>query len=130
MSDATAWLEVALAIGGLLILLFASRAFMSRHAWGDGAEYEMLDLAIPHHEPASTQRQAGREHGRPGAVGLEDRVIRFGFFIALNYLAFTWFGIGSPAMLAFVLAGMYALVTGWVGRDPLYALFGVSTTFH
>ena len=211
MSDDLLWLEGALALSGVLILLFAARAFMSRHAWSDGAEYEMLDMEIPRHadvgDPHSgdasrnafrntddgaddsaddgTERNGvrdavceasgntdrftgsnadrmtggntGRMTGgnteytadsgstgvagrgemrhpgnreRRGALGLEDRVVRFGFVVALNYLAFTWFGLGTPAMLAFVTLGAYSLLTACFGRDPIYAYFGITTTFR
>ncbi len=149
MSDALLWLEGGLALSGLLILLFAARAFMSRHAWSEGAEYEMLDLPVPQEGAGGVGSQtedgvdgavgeaggaaaaaelSSRERAvRPGEVGLEDRVVRFGFVIALNYLAFTWFGFGSPAMVAFVVLSLYALVTACVGRDPVYTRFGIST---
>lgn len=142
-------IEIGLAVGGIVIVYLMVRLFVSRHAWGEGAEYEMLGLAPPEgdgFEPDSDARVAGagvgvvaegeyagaEEEDRAalkGLIGLEDRIVRFGFTIALTYLAITWFGIRSLAMWLSVAPVVYMLATALVGRDPIYRWFGLTTEF-
>jgi hypothetical protein len=66
--------------------------------------------------------------------GVPDRVIRILAGAALAYAAWTtWPGtanlVNRPGVvsLVFLVIGALALVTGFVGWCPAYALFGVST---
>jgi hypothetical protein len=66
--------------------------------------------------------------------GVWDRVLRIVLGIGLEYAAWTtWPGtanlITSPgaATLVFLVLGAIALVSGFVGWCPAYAIFGVST---
>lgn len=168
MTPISKFIEIALAISGLVILYFASKIFASNHAWGDGAEYEMLDL-----EPETTYSGAARSqatrsdaarseaahrvavhtvdargdigapssaavasdvhrHDDPaarGVVGVEDRIVRLGFTIALTYLAITWFGINSPAMWGLIAPVLYMGATAIIGRDPVYRRLRLTTKF-
>lgn len=114
-------IEIALGVSGLAILLFAARAFLSSHAWGDGAEYDMLDL------PRPKAKEKQRPTAPPGTIGVEDRIVRFGFSFALGYLAGTWFGIGSLAMWILCLPVVYFILTALTGKDPIYRKLGLTT---
>lgn len=143
-------LEIVLGAGAIAIVYLMARSFMSKHAWGDGAEYEMLDLAMPGEDAdEAALAELGEETGgvRPtsdvetdfgveedtaalqGLIGLEDRIVRFGFSIALLYLSITWFGIQSVAMWLFMTPVFYLAVTGFIGKDPVYRWVGISTHF-
>lgn len=128
LSAASRWIEIGLAVSGVLILFFAWRAFMSFHAWGEGAEYEMLGIDAP--RPGTERPAPGSRRHEAGTVGAEDRIVRIGFTIALSYLGTTWFGVGSPAM--WIMAGpiVYLMITALAGRDPLYRRFGITTQPH
>lgn len=140
-------LEIVLGIGAIAIVYLMARSFMSKHAWGDGAQYEMLGLEVPEDvgEDGAGDldlRQDVRaglavkelEHDKDeavlqGLIGLEDRIVRFGFTIALTYLSITWFGIRSMAMWLLALPVLYLLVTAFVGKDPIYRRLGLTTQF-
>lgn len=169
-------IEIALAVSGIVILYFMGRIFVSKHAWGDGAQYEMLGLSAPQRDDvdaldnvasvrevtasggpiagaavadAADSGAADVDVAAPGAadmeqtfaaveedhavlegvVGLEDRIVRFGFTLALSYLAITWFGILSLAMWLLTLPVVYLFGTAVVGKDPLYRWFGLTTEF-
>lgn len=115
------FIEIALGVSGLAILLFAARAFLSSDAWGDGAEYDMLDLPRP-----KAKKKQGQS-APPGTIGVEDRIVRLGFSFALGYLAGTWFGIGSLAMWILCLPVVYFLITSLTGKDPIYRRLGLTT---
>lgn len=131
------WLEPILAASGVALLFFIAKGLMSSHAWGDGAEYEMLDLPAPASRMTSRRTESGSgsrsrtgndgEGKGAGTLGVADRVSRFGFFVMLMYVSFTWFGRGSPAMWVGLTLGVYAIATCCIGRDPVYNYFGVST---
>lgn len=109
---------------------------MSRAAWGEGAEYEMMDM-----EPPQRHATVPIEHGKHqestwkecpeeetvGLIGIEDRIVRIGFSIALTYLAITWFGIRSLAMWVLTVPVLYFVITSMVGKDPIYTMFGLTT---
>lgn len=134
-------LEGLLAVGGLTILALIAKGLMSSHAWGDGAEYEMLDMDVSERELEGTADSGsstitpgegdggpnGHSVGSVGTLGIADRVCRFGLAIAMTYLSFTWFGRGSPAMWFGIIFGGYATVTFLVGRDPIYRRLGISS---
>lgn len=132
-------IEIALAVSGIVILYFMGRIFVSKHAWGDGAEYEMLGLSAPERDDVDVLDNvdsvrevtaAEEEHAvLEGVVGLEDRIVRLGFTLALSYLAITWFGILSLAMWLLTLPVLYLFGTAVVGKDPLYRWFGLTTEF-
>lgn len=141
-------IEIGLAVSGIVIVYLMARLFVSRHAWGEGAEYEMLGLATPERlndaDAGALGANAGNE-GRSafapkasvkedvaalqGLVGLEDRIVRFGFTLALMYLAITWFGIRSLAMWLLIVPVLYLFGTALVGKDPIYRWFGLTTEF-
>ncbi len=62
-------------------------------------------------------------------VGREDRLVRAG--IALSLLLMAGFSIFSGGVgiisVIFALLGTYFVVTAALGRDPIYAHFGVDT---
>lgn len=146
-------LEIGLAVSGIAILYFMARIFVSKHAWGDGAQYEMLDLPTPDRENFEALDARGQVHAATtlaatdahvavdirgeesdyaaerGLIGLEDRIVRFGFTLALTYISITWFGIRSMAMWLLALPVLYLLITAFVGRDPIYKMFGLTTEF-
>ncbi len=67
---------------------------------------------------------------RSGAVGREDRLVRGCIALSLVLLAgFAVLASGefSAISIAFLLFGAYFSVTAILGRDPLYAHFGVDT---
>lgn len=144
MSPWSHLIEVGLVVAGLLIMFLIFRTFGSRHAWGEGAEYEMLDLPMPDEAEATmtatsvqaadaTASVATGEADEPdeaiGFMGLEDRIVRGGFSIALIYISITFFGVRSLAMWILLAPIVYFAVTCAVGRDPLYRMFGISTKF-
>lgn len=140
-------LEIILAVSGIVIVYLMARLFLSRHAWGDGAQYEMLDLATPERDDFDMVDETGvgqeesavvtaesefveKDHAAlEGLVGLEDRIVRFGFTLALSYLSITWFGIRSLAMWLLVLPVLYLAGTALAGKDPIYRWLGLSTQF-
>src|SRR5690625_4754459 len=145
MSPISRILEIGLAVSAIAILFFMARIFVSKHAWGDGAQYEMLDLPTPAEDDfgildesraavdgwaddASMDAEAD-EAAKQGLLGLEDRIVRFGFTLALTYLSVTWFGIRSMAMWLLIVPVLYLLVTAFSGKDPIYKRFGLSTEF-
>lgn|SRR5690625_2660767 len=121
LSPVSRLIEIALGVSGLAILVFTARAFLSSDAWGDGAEYDMLDL------PRPKGKKARVPNAPPGTLGIEDRVVRLGFSFALGYLAGTWFGIGSLAMWVLLAPVAYFLITGVRGKDPIYRKLGLTT---
>src|SRR5690625_4475060 len=148
MSPISRILEIGLAVSAIAILFFMARIFVSKHAWGDGAQYEMLDLPTPAEEdfgmlddseasPVSASDATGLPGGvdedgaeQQGLIGLEDRIVRFGFTIALSYLSITWFGIFSMAMWLLIGPVTYLLVTAFAGKDPIYKWLGLTTEFE
>lgn len=145
----TTWLEIGLAFSGVVIIFFAARALMTDHAWGDGAEYEMLGLETPSDVggsadggpsfggasgaalggPVPDERGGKNPEGHRGWLGIEDRIVRVGIGIGSGFLAFTWFGKGTPAMWILVTVSAYSLITFIAGRDPIYKKMGWSTRF-
>ena len=68
-------------------------------------------------------------HG-PGTVGREDRLVRG--CIALSLLLLSGFAVvmsgqSSVITIVFLVLGLYFMVTAALGRDPLYAHFGIDT---
>lgn len=146
MTPASRIIEIGLAVSALVILYFMARIFISKHAWGDGAQYEMLDLPTPERENfdmldetelGSASMAEAAFHGdeeddlaaEQGLIGMEDRIVRFGFTLALSYLSITWFGIRSVAMWFLALPVLYFVITAMVGRDPIYRALGLTTEF-
>src|SRR5690625_4297726 len=144
MSPISKIIEIGLAVSAVVILYFMARIFVSKHAWGDGAQYEMLDLPTPPQEDfgvldaaddavdeatLATLAEEEDAAAQQGLIGMEDRIVRFGFTIALTYLSITWFGIRSMAMWLLIAPVLYLLVTALVGRDPIYKRLGLTTEF-
>jgi hypothetical protein len=68
-------------------------------------------------------------HG-PGTVGREDRLVRGCIALSLVLLAgfsVALSGRSGVISIAFLLLGMYFALTAALGRDPLYARFGIDT---
>lgn len=99
------------ALGALAIIVLA----LKRGELSDleRPKYEMMGLSPPTERP---KRQAGR-------LGIEDRVIRLGLVGASLYYA-SRVGWTRPLGITLGLLGAYLLVTGLLGRDPLYYLKG------
>jgi hypothetical protein len=102
---------ILLGLGVLLLIVLA----VSRGELRDleRPKYEMLGLEPPEELPER----------RPGRLGIEDRVIRLGLVGASFYYAGR-LGWAEPAGIALVMVGAYLLVTGLLGRDPIYLLKG------
>jgi Inner membrane protein YgaP-like, transmembrane domain len=68
-------------------------------------------------------------HG-PATVGREDRLVRS--CVALSLLLLAGFAVAmsgrpSPVSIMFLALGLFFSVTAVLGRDPLYAHFGIDT---
>lgn len=63
---------------------------------------------------------------RPGRLGVEDRIVRLGLVGASLYYA-ARIGWTHPVGLLLGLMGVYLLITGLLGRDPIYRLAGWDT---
>ncbi len=112
-------LGIALGLGVLLLIGVAVLRGEFRDI--ERPKYEMLGLAPPEVE---------RERERvPGRLGIEDRVIRLGLTGASLYYAGARLGWDHPLGIALGAVGGYLLLTGLVGRDPLYWALGWDTRF-
>jgi len=110
-------LGIVLGLGVLLLIVVA--LFRGELRDIERPKYEMLGLTPP---------EARRERV-PGRLGIEDRVIRLGLVGAAFYYAGARLGFGHPLGVLLGALGAYLLITGLVGRDPLYYALGWDTRF-
>lgn len=116
-------LGIALGLGVLLLIVAA--LFRGELRDIEKPKYEMLGLTPPP-PPSPAERERGRV---PGRLGIEDRVIRLGLVGAAFYYGGARLGFGHPLGVALGVLGGYLLLTGLVGRDPLYYALGWDTRF-
>ncbi|GEM_PF-1282580 len=117
--EAVELLGIVLGLGILLFLVVA--LFRGELRDLERPKYEMLGLAPP---PPEAQRERV-----PGRLGVEDRVIRLGLVGAAFYYAGARLGWTHPVGILLGVLGLYLLLTGLVGRDPLYYALGWDTRF-
>ena len=101
-------LAVLLGVGMLVLILLA----LSRREFdSERPKYEMLGQEPPAQVPA---RPVGR-------LGPEDRIVRLGLVGAAFYYAarLDWMSVVG---IVLSLVGIYLLMTGLLGRDPIYRL--------
>lgn len=96
---------------GVAVLVFIILAvFRGELSDQERAKYEMLGISPP-------EETAER---KPGRIGIEDRIIRLGLVGAAFYYAAARIGWENPAGIALAVLASYLLLTGIVGRDPIY----------
>ncbi len=110
-------LGIVLGLGVLLLIVVA--LFRGELRDLEKPKYEMLGLTPP---------EAKKEHV-PGRLGVEDRVIRLGLVGASFYYAGARLGWAHPVGIVLGVLGTYLLITGLLGRDPLYYALGWDTRF-
>ncbi|OGF53118.1 MAG: hypothetical protein A2Z21_06925 [Candidatus Fraserbacteria bacterium RBG_16_55_9] len=96
-------------LGVGVLLLIALAVFRGELSDSERPKYEMLGQ-----EPPSIRVPA-----RPGRLGVEDRVIRLGLVGASFYYS-SQLGWAEASGIALGMLGAYLLLTGLVGRDPVY----------
>ena len=109
-------LGIVLGVGVLLLIVVALLRGELRDI--ERPKYEMLGISPPEARP---ERVAGR-------VGIEDRVVRLGLTGASLYYA-SRLGWETPLGIVLGVLGVYLLLTGLLGRDPLYYGLGWDTRF-
>lgn len=112
--DPLGWLGVLLGLGVLLLVIVAVVRGELRDL--EGPKYEMLGVAPPEERPERV----------PGRIGVEDRIVRLGLVGAAFYYA-AQAGWTRTLGMALAALGTYLLITGLVGRDPLYRRMGWDT---
>lgn len=100
-------LGILLGLGALLLIALA--VFRGELSELERPKYDMLGQEPP---VVTAPKRAGR-------LGIEDRVIRLGLVGALFYYA-TQLGWVQWSGIALGVLGAYLLLTGLVGRDPVY----------
>jgi hypothetical protein len=109
-------LGIVLGLGVLLLIVVA--LFRGELRDIERPKYEMLGISPPEVE---------RER-IPGRLGVEDRVLRLGLVGASLYYA-SRVGWTHPVGIVLGTVGVYLLITGLIGRDPLYYALGWDTRF-
>lgn len=87
---------------------------------------ELRDMERPKYEMLGQEPPEAVAPKRPGRLGIEDRVIRLGLVGASLYYA-ARLGWVHPGGIALGVLGVYLLLTGLSGRDPLYRWRGWDT---
>lgn len=103
--------EAMAVLTGLVVVFLILAATSRREFDGETPKYEMLGWTPPEHGPAPA----------PGRLGPTDRIVRLGSLGTAFYYAGE-IGWLHPLGLALATAGVYFLLTGLLGRDPVYRL--------